>query len=218
MESHLSFKYQKIVADAGYESEENYAYLEEKGQQAFIKPANYERAKSKKYKTAIGRAENMAYDEQSDSYTCHNGKKLTVSGSKRDKSASGYEREQTIYSCKECSGCPYKKDCITGSSPKPLEERQKNLYLSKRFKAYRQACLERITGEEGKLLRMNRSIQVEGSFGEMKQNRGFKRYVSRGREKVGAESILMAIGQNINKLHRKIQQGKLGMHMYPLKG
>lgn len=74
MESHLSFKYQKIVADAGYESEENYAYLEEKGQQAFIKPANYERAKSKKYKTAIGRAENMAYDEQSDSYTCHNGK------------------------------------------------------------------------------------------------------------------------------------------------
>ena len=65
---------------------------------------------------------------------------------------------------------------------------------------------------------MNRSIQVEGSFGEMKQNRGFKRYVSRGRENVRAESILMAIGQNINKLHRKIQQGKLGMHMYPLKG
>ena len=218
MENHLSFKYQKIVADAGYESEENYAYLEANGQQAFIKPANYERSKSKKYKNAISRAENMAYDEQSDSYTCHNGKKLTVSGSKRDKSASGYEREQTIYSCYECSGCPYKKECITGGSPKPLEERQKNLYVSKKFKAYRQACLERITGEEGKLLRMNRSIQVEGSFGEMKQNRGFKRYVSRGRENVRAESILMAIGQNINKLHRKIQQGKLGMHMYPLKG
>ena len=91
----MKFKYKNITADAGYESEENYAYLEANGQQAFIKPANYERSKSKKYKNAISRAENMAYDEQSDSYTCHNGKKLTVSGSKKDKSASGYEREQT---------------------------------------------------------------------------------------------------------------------------
>jgi hypothetical protein len=35
--------YAKIVADAGYESEENYAYLEENKQEAYIKPANYER-------------------------------------------------------------------------------------------------------------------------------------------------------------------------------
>ena len=40
MEKHLSFKYKKIIADAGYESEENYLFLEENNQLSFIKPAN----------------------------------------------------------------------------------------------------------------------------------------------------------------------------------
>ena len=38
MEEHLSFHYRDIVADAGYESEENYLFLEENGQTAYIKP------------------------------------------------------------------------------------------------------------------------------------------------------------------------------------
>ena len=41
-EQHLKFKYKNITADAGYESEENYLFLEENEQLAFIKPANYE--------------------------------------------------------------------------------------------------------------------------------------------------------------------------------
>lgn len=48
MEMHLKFKYKKVVADAGYESEENYAYLEGSGQLAFIKPSNYEISKTRK--------------------------------------------------------------------------------------------------------------------------------------------------------------------------
>ena len=45
MELYLPFKYQEIVADAGYESEENYLFLEENGQLAYIKPQNYEISK-----------------------------------------------------------------------------------------------------------------------------------------------------------------------------
>lgn len=41
-EYHLKFKYKNITADAGYESEENYLFLEANNQIAFIKPANYE--------------------------------------------------------------------------------------------------------------------------------------------------------------------------------
>lgn len=40
MDKHLDFKYKNIVADAGYESEENYLFVEGNGQTAFIKPAN----------------------------------------------------------------------------------------------------------------------------------------------------------------------------------
>ena len=35
-----------IVADAGYESEENYSYIEDHGQFAYIKPSNYEISKT----------------------------------------------------------------------------------------------------------------------------------------------------------------------------
>lgn len=83
MQEHLSFKYQKIVADAGYESEENYLYIEKNEQLAFIKPANYEISKTRKYQNDIGRIENMEYDTEADCYTCKNGKRLTVAGVKK---------------------------------------------------------------------------------------------------------------------------------------
>ena len=41
------FNYQKIVADAGYESEENYVYLSKHNQTSYIKPQNYEQLKKK---------------------------------------------------------------------------------------------------------------------------------------------------------------------------
>lgn len=59
-----------IVADAGYESAENYAYLKEKNLISYIKPANYEMKKTKKSKDDIGRKENMLYLEEMDVYLC----------------------------------------------------------------------------------------------------------------------------------------------------
>ena len=41
MEEKSKFKYLKIVDDAGYESEENYSFIEENNQISFIKPSNY---------------------------------------------------------------------------------------------------------------------------------------------------------------------------------
>ena len=218
MENYLSFKYSKIVADAGYESEENYLFLEQNGQIAFIKPANYEISKTRKYQKDIGRIENMEYDEKADCYHCKNGKALIVTGVKKEKTKTGYIRERTLYSCEDCSNCPYKAECIKGNNCKtPLEERTKHLQVSKRFNQYRKENLERITSDEGCQLRMNRSIQAEGSFGELKQNMGFRRFLSRGIKNVKAESVLLAIAHNINKLHHKIQAGKTGQHLFELK-
>ena len=76
---------------------------------------------------------------------------------------------------------------------------------------------ERIISDEGVLYRMNRSIQAEGSFGDLKQDMQFRRYLSKGTANVLAESTLLAIARNINKLHNKIQNGKTGTHLFPLK-
>lgn len=217
-EEYLNFKYKNITADAGYESEENYAFLESNGQTAYIKPANYEISKRRKYKNDIGKIENMEYDSETDSYTCKNAKKLKKSHISHSKSKTGYVSEKTIYKCEDCSGCPYKGDCIKGNNCKtPLEERTKTIQVAKTFIKYRQDDLERILSDDGIMFRINRSIQVEGSFGELKQDMQFRRYLSKGTANVLAESILLAMAKNINKLHNKIQKGRTGKHLFPLK-
>lgn len=218
MESHLKFKYQKIVTDAGYESEENYLYIETNGQLSFIKPANYEISKTRKYQADISRIENMDYNEDEDHYICKNGKKLTVTKVLKRKSKTGYESEKTIYTCEDCSNCPHKSSCIKANNCKtPLEDRVKNLETSKLFNRQRKDCLERILSKEGCQLRMNRSIQAEGSFGELKQDMGFRRFLCKGKNNVHAESILLAMAHNINKLHNKIQSGRMGIHLFNIK-
>ena len=218
MEQSLPFKYQEIVTDAGYESEENYLFLEENGQPSYIKPQNYEISKSRKYRRDIGRMENMEYDEEADCYYCVNGQALTVQYEKKEKTSSGYQRTVTVYRSGSCGGCPFKTKCIKGNNCKtPMEDRQKVLYVSKKMKEKRQETLERITSSHGTQLRMNRSIQAEGSFANIKADMEFRRYLYRGHANVTAQSILLAIGYNINKLHHKIQAGKTGQHLCPLK-
>ena len=217
-EEHLKFKYKNVTTDAGYESEENYVFLEENGQLSYIKPANYEISKTRRYKNDIGKIENMEYDAESDVYICRNAKRLMVDHVRHSKSKTGYVSEKTIYKCEDCSGCPYKAECIKGNNCKtPLEERTKTVHVSKTFLKYRQEGLERILTDEGIVLRMNRSIQAEGSFGDLKQDMQFRRYISKGTSNVLAESILLAMAKNINKLHNKIQKGRTGTHLFPVK-
>lgn len=160
----------------------------------------------------------MEYNPQSDIYTCKNGKHLTVDCIKSSKSKTGYVSQKTIYRCEDCTGCGYKSECIKGNNCKtPLEERTKVLQVAKTFIKYRQEDLERILSDEGILYRTNRSIQAEGSFGDLKQDMQFRRYLSKGTSNVLAESILLAMARNINKLHNKIQKNRTGTHLFPLK-
>ncbi len=183
-----------------------------------LKPANYEISKTRKYKNDIGKIENMEYDVKKDIYTCKNGKKLGVDHIRHSKSKTGYVSEKTIYKCEDCNGCPYKSECIKGNNCKtPLEERTKTLQVAKTFLKHRKEDLDRILSEEGILFRTNRSIQAEGSFGDLKQDMQFRRYLSKGNANVLAESTLLAMARNINKLHNKIQNGRTGTHLFSIK-
>ena len=149
MEENLNFKYLKIVADAGYESEENYSFIEENNQVAFIKTANYEISQTRKYKNDIGKIENMIYDEDNDFYICKNNKQLKVDSIKIRKSKTGYQSEKTVYICEDCNNCFFKSKCIKGNNSKtPLEQRVKRFETSKKFNKQRKECLDRITSKE----------------------------------------------------------------------
>ena len=203
----LPKRYFRIIADAGYESEENYVYLEKREQKAYIKPQTYEAMKKKSFSKIIGKRENMIYDGEKDEYLCANQKKLVVVGKTTRKSKSGYKSDVTLYECESCEGCKLKKQCTKAAGNKTISTSK--LFLEKRAKS-----LHNITTPEGKILRMNRSIQVEGAFGVLKEDHCFRRFVMRGKNNVETEFLLLSFGFNINKLHNKIQQDRCGFLLH----
>ena len=198
-----------IVADAGYESEENYLGVQARGQLAYIKPQNYEKAKKRRYRTNAFLRENMPYNEQADTYTCPAGKLFELTGEKKRKSKSQYEATVSVYECFSCEGCPQKTLCTRAKGNRRLE-------VSKKFVALRAAALERITSSDGTVLRRNRSIQSEGAFGVLKQDYGFRRFLRRGEVNVFTETLLYAMAYNVNKLHNKLIQERTGCVLHQL--
>lgn len=63
--------------------------------------------------------------------------------------------------------------------------------------------IDNLESIHGALLRMNRSIQAEGTFGIMKYDRWYKRTVRRGLDSVRLELFLVSIGHNLYKYHNK---------------
>ncbi|GBF10979.1 transposase [Tepidibacillus sp. HK-1] len=152
----------------------------------------------------------MFYNEQTDEYTCHNRKQLKPIGITHRTSATGYRSELTVYECEDCSGCQFKTKCTKAKGNRKMQ-------VSKTFIEKRQVLYENITSEEGTLLRVNRSIQVEGAFGVLKNDYDFNRFLTRGKNSVKNEFILLCFGYNVNKLHAKIQKDRVGKSLHDLK-
>ena len=209
MDAGLGERYGAVVADAGYESEENYKRLNERDQVAYIKPQNYEKSKTKKYRSNAYLRDNMPYDPKADTYTCPAGNTFSKLFETKRKSKSGYEAAVTVYECDGCAGCPQKPLCTRAKGNRRMQ-------VSKDFLALRQASYNRITTEHGKTLRLNRSIQSEGVFGVLKQDYGFRRFLRRGEPSVFTEVLLYAMAYNLNKLHNKMMRNQHGCTIHLL--
>lgn len=203
--------YPNVIADAGYESEENYTYLSNNGQTSYIKPTNYEMSKTRKYKTDIFRAEHMSYDKGKDCFRCVQGKALNYICSKNYTSANGYGIEQRIYRAEKCEECPMREKCFSN------KRNCKEIKVSMRFMEQRKKSTENITSAEGIKLRVNRSIQVEGAFGVIKQDMGFRRFLTRGKRKTETQFYLLAFAYNILKLQSRTENGRLGKALYEIR-
>lgn len=211
--------YENVVADAGYDGEENSAYLEAHGQKAFIQPSNYEMRKTKRWKSDIGRRENMTYLPDEDAYLCSQGRKIKAVGtSTRTNKQGTYTAKLTRYACESCKDCPCKTKCIHGNhSNLPMEERDKHFEVSKKFQQYREEQTKRVDSKEGRELMKNRGIQAEGVFSSVKSAMKFRRFLTKGIENVRIEAILYAMAHDILKLHFKIQNGRFGEHLFPIR-
>ncbi len=208
IKSHTGRLFERIIADAGYESSENYVYLEENRQECFIKPQNYEISKKRTYKTNPYLAENMEYDAKRDEYICPGHKRLKFVRERSKTTENGYTSTTKIYCNKTCGKCPHRSKCH--KSKNNYRTMQVNTVLTE----YRKQTLANITGDMGTLLRMNRSIQVEGVFGILKENYGFRRFQLRGKKSIETQMFLFAFAFNIEKLCHRTEKGRKGQDLF----
>ena len=192
-------KLNKIVADAGYESEENYVFLAEQKLNSYIKPSNYEQLKTRKYKKEDEFRKSLRYDKTSDKYISQEGKEFIRCTNKYRKRKSGYTTTTKVYRCFD-----WNKD----------GQKTKGIYITEKFQKYRKESLENIRSDQGIEERINRSIQAEGAFSKIKSGLNYNRFHHRGKANIISEICLLSMALNLNKLASKIENKNLEIIKY----
>ena len=183
------------VADAGYGSYNNYLFCERHGMKKYMKfPMFKKETKDKKYHENPFRAVNFERNEEGE-LICPNGKRFLFSY-RKNINGNQYGRQEEVYTCEDCSGCPYAAQC-------KKTDKNRSIRLNEELTSFHQEVLKNLESIQGALLRMNRSIQAEGTFGIIKKDRFYKRIVRKGINSVKLEIYLVAIGQNLYKYHNK---------------
>ena len=192
-------KLEKIVADAGYESEENYVFLAENKLTSYIKPSNYEKSKTRKYKKEMEFRNNLTYDETKDQYISSDGKEFIRCKDRKRNHKSGYITTTKVYICFD-----WNKE----------GQKTKGIYIAETFQKYREESLKNIKSDQGIEERLNRSIQAEGAFSKIKSGLNYNRFHHIGKENIISEICLLSIALNLNKLTSKIENKNLEIIKY----
>jgi transposase len=181
-----------VIADAGYGGEENYDYLESEQLEALVKYSTYHKEKSKKWQQDISKLDNWQYDEAEDNWTCAIGRKLLFRYESKEMTESGYEIRKRHYQSESCKGCPLKEACTKAKGNREIS-------VSMKYLQYKRRAREKLRSEEGYTLSVRRMIEPESVFGQMKNNRGFRRFLLRGLPKVSLEVGWLSLAHNLLK-------------------
>ena len=182
-----------VIADAGYGSEENYAYLERSGIEGYVKYPLFSKQQKRSWRKQLFRAENWEYDPVRDEYLCPNQQRLTYLGIRHRITDNGYRTSFKEYACGSCAACPLKPQCTRGVG-------NRRITINPTLNRYQQQARAKLVSDQGRRLRSRRCVEVETVFGRIKQDWGFRRFTLRGMDKVKTEWGLLCIAHNIAKL------------------
>ena len=184
---------QAVTADAGFGSEENYEYLEDKPIANFIKYNYFHKEQTQSWKNDPFKTDNLFYNQDTNTVYCPMGQPMTWIGQQKRLTESGYEQIWDRYQAQNCRGCPLRGPCHKGKGNRIVQ-------INHKLRKYKQKVRENLLSEEGLRHRRKRPADVEPVFAFIKHNRGFKRFLLRGLDKVSIEIGLLAISHNLAKL------------------
>ena len=85
-----------------------------------------------------------------------------------------YGRAEEVYECESCEGCQCKTKCC------PKASGNRTIRMNQESTSSHQEVLKNLESVRGALLRMNRSIQVERTFGILKWDRSYLHILIKG--------------------------------------
>jgi transposase len=182
------------VADAGYGSYDNYSYCLENGMELFQKYGMWSKEREPQFKKQIYKKENFRQDKNGN-YICPNSKKFIKEYDYESKYIE-YPHTRTLYECKYCDKCRKKKHCTTAKGNRTIS-------VLNGYKEMKEKVKQNLDSELGIELRVQRSIQVEGAFGIIKEDMKFRRFTRTTFSGIKLELNLISIGFNLKKFHNK---------------
>ena len=101
------------------------------------------------------------------------------------------------YQCYDCHKCTFQKECTKA------QDGYRKLQVCQKQKELEVEAKRNLDSPLGIELRIQRSIQVEGAFGVIKEDMKYRRISRIGIENVETEFKLVCIGYNLMKYHNK---------------
>lgn len=178
-----------ICADSGYGVFDNYEYLKNNSINAYIKYLKWSSESS-------GRNPQIFFlNDSEDGFVCVNGVcgEIIEFGQKHQR-----KKKSKLYRFNGCIDCPYEYLCRNKIKDRTTNYRDYELSIEE--EKYHIETKNNLLSIKGVEIRVNRSIQAEGSFGELKQNIGYIRIRRRGMNQVSCEIMMMCLAINIRKL------------------
>lgn len=185
-----------ICTDSGYGSEENYAFTAEHEIDAFVKYNYFHKEQTKKWQQNWFRGDRLHYNKESDVLICPMGQRMDKIGERVRQTASGFKQTLSRYQAKNCHGCPLRGMCHKAEGNRIVE-------INHGLRTHKQKARALLLSDQGLSHRKKRPADVEAVFGMIKQNKGFKRHLLRGKEKVEIELGLLAIAHNLSKSSKR---------------
>ena len=183
---------ERICADSGYGCTENWRYCHDHGIKGFIKYNSWAGERS-------GRNPAIYELEEDGTITCLGGRKgyITQIPSRHPK-----RKGAVFYRVDGCKGCTFMPYCRRYMNEKAGSFRIFD--VSPEYQRYKQEARDMLLSVEGIEMRVNRSIQAEGSFGGLKQDMAYTRLRRTSLEKASLEIMLTCLEFNIRKYLRFI--------------